>query len=136
MHAELVREGKLRELAAWEKFDVYTQRNECQVSKKVARTRRVFTWKTVDGKKCVKASLVAKVFQDPGLREGLVDTSGCVSLRSSHFRVISFGAIERWGIRSLDIKNAFLQADGFGRDVFSHAPDEWDPSCRERVWTL
>ena len=36
MHAELVREGKLRELAAWGKFDVYTQRKKCQVSKKAA----------------------------------------------------------------------------------------------------
>ena len=34
-----------------------------------------------EGKKCAKANLAAKGFQGPNLKEGLVDTSGCVSLR-------------------------------------------------------
>ena len=37
MHADLVREGKLRGLAAWGKFDVYMQRNACHASKKVVQ---------------------------------------------------------------------------------------------------
>ena len=72
----------------------------------------------VDGIKKVKARLVAKGFQDPDLTEGLVDTSGCVSLRSSHLQVASLSALNKWKIWSLDIKNAFLQADGFDRVVF------------------
>ena len=86
------------------------------------------------GKKCVKARLVAKGFQDPDLKEGLVDTSGCVSLRSSHLQLVSLSAIRKWELWSLDIKNAFLQADGFDRDVFLHAPAEWGPTCTTRVW--
>ena len=136
MQAELVRERKLRELAAWGKFDVYTQRNECQVSKKVVQRRLVSTWKMVDGKMCVKARLVAKGFQDPDLQEERVDTSGCLRLRSSRLRVFFIIAIKKWGIWGVDIKIAFLQADGFVRDVFLHAPGEWDPLCRERVWDL
>ena len=67
MHADLVREGKLRELAAWGKFDVYAQRNACHFSKKAAQTRWVLTRKMVDGEKCVKARVAAKGVQDPDL---------------------------------------------------------------------
>ena len=77
-----------------------------------------------DGKKCVKARLVAKGFQDPDLEEGLVDTSGRVSLRSPRLQVVSLSAMRKWKLRSLDIKIAFLQAGGFDRDVFLHAPME------------
>ena len=57
-------------------------------------------------------------------------------LRSSHLQVISLRAIRKWKLRSIDIKNAFLQADGFERDVFSHAPKEWGPPCKQRAWRL
>ena len=58
----------------------------------------------MDGIKKVEARLVAKGFQDPDLTEGLVDTSGCVSLRSSHLQVASLSALNKWKIWSLDIK--------------------------------
>ena len=67
-HADLVREGKLRELAAWKKYDVPTQRDQCQVSKQVVQARWVLTWKMVDGRRCVEARPVAKGFQDPDSR--------------------------------------------------------------------
>ena len=86
-----------------------------------------------DGIKKGKARLVAKGFQDPDLAEGLVDTSGCVSLRSSHLQVASLSALNKWKIWSLDIKNAFLQADGFGRVVFLQAPEAWNPGTECRV---
>ena len=66
----------------------------------------------------MRARIAAKGFQDPDLKEGLVETSGCVSLRSSHLQVVSLSAIRQWRLRSLDGKNAFLQSDGFGRFGF------------------
>ena len=75
-----------------------------------------------------------KRFQDPDLKDGLVETSGCVSLRSSHLQVISLSALQQRTLRSLDIKNAFLQADGFERDAFLHAPTEWGPPCTNKAW--
>ena len=81
----------------------------------------------------MKARLVAKGFQGPDLKAGLVDTSGCASLRSSHPQVVSLRAIRQWKVWSLDIKNAFLLADGFARGVFLHAPTEWGPPCKKRV---
>ena len=57
-----------------------------------------------DAKKCVKAKLVAKDHEDPDLQEGIVETSGRVSLRSSNLQVISLRAIKIWNLRSLDIE--------------------------------
>ena len=79
------------------------------------------------GKTCAKASLVAKGYQDPDLQEGIVDTSWCVGLWSSHLQLISSRAIQEWNLWSLDIKNAFLQADGFARGVLLQIPVEWEP---------
>ena len=90
-------------------------------------TRWVLTWKMVEGVKTVKARLVATGYQDPDLKNGLVETSGCVSPRSSHLQVVSLAALRGRRLWSLDIKNAFLQADGFGRDVFIQSPPVWLP---------
>ena len=128
MRADLVNEGEKRELEAWGKLDVFSPHSACAVQKQLVQTRWVLTWKIVEGKKRVTARLVAKGFQDPDLKDGLVETSGCVGLRSSHLQVISPSAIRQRKLWSLDIKNAFLRADGFDRDVFLHAPEEWDPS--------
>ena len=84
-------------------------------SKDLAGTRWVLTWKEVDGVKTVKARLVAKGYQDPDLRDGNVDIAGRVSRRSSHSQLISLGALKTLPHWSLDSKNAFPRADGFGR---------------------
>ena len=75
------------DLAAWGMFDA------CKVQKQIVQTRWVLTWEMAEGKKRVKASLVAKGFQDPDLKDGLVESPGCVSLSSSHLQVISLSAI-------------------------------------------
>ena len=56
----------------------------------------VLTWGMVEGEKCVKARLAAKGFQDPDMKDGLVETSRCASLHSSHLQVISLIAIRNW----------------------------------------
>ena len=42
-------------------------------------------------KESAEASLAGRGNQDPDLREGALDTPGCVSLRSSRLQVISLG---------------------------------------------
>ena len=130
--AALVHEGKRQELEAWEKFEVFLPLHECKVQKQMVDTRWVTTWKMVGCKTCAKVCMVATGLQDPGLKDGLVNTSGCFSLRSSHLPVISLSAIRNWKSWSLGIKNAFFQADGFERNVFLHAPSEWYPPCQKK----
>ena len=124
--------AKTRELDAWGKFQVFSPVLSGKVTKDVVDTRWVLTWKDLEGKRTVKARLVARGFQDPDLVEGLVDASSCVSLRSSHLQVISLSALKKWKLWSLDIKNAFLQADPFPRGVYLHAPCEWCPRAHSR----
>ena len=123
-------------MEAWGKFEAFLPLHECKVQKQMADTRWVLTWEMVEGEICVEARLAAKGFQDPNLKDGLVETSGCVSLRSSHHQVISLNAIRNWELWSLGIKNAFLQAGEFERDVFLHSPSEWDPPCEKRARKL
>ena len=81
MRADLANEGKRRELAARDKFDVSSPLRACKVQTQIVQTRWVLTRKMVEGKKCVKARLVAEGFQHLDLKDGLVETSGCVSIR-------------------------------------------------------
>ena len=50
--------------------------------------------------------------------------------------VVSLNALRKWKLWSLDVKEASSRADRFDRDVFLHAPEEWDPACSTRVWEL
>ena len=88
------------------KFDVFSLNSACRAQKQIVQTRWV---STSEGQKFAEARLVAKGFQDPDLAEGLVETSGCVGLRSSHLQVVSLSAIRQWKLWSLDVKDAFLQ---------------------------
>ena len=56
------------------------------------------TRKMVIRVKNVKAGVVTNGLQDPDLKEEIVDTSGCVSLRPSHLRATSPSARANWGI--------------------------------------
>ena len=66
-----------------------------------------------DGKKDVKVRLVANGRQDPDLDDGLVGTSGSVSLSVSHLQVLSLGAFKKWETWSPDIRNAFRKRMAF-----------------------
>ena len=96
----------------------------------------MLTWGEVDGEETVKALLAAKRYQDPDLPIGNVDIAGCASRRSPHLQAISVGALMKWPLRSPDSKNAFLQADGFDREVSRRAPSEWNSKDTRRVWKL
>ena len=128
--------ARTRDLDSWTQFKVYSPMEPGKCNKGGVGPRWVLTWKMVEGVKTVKARLAAKSHQEPALRDGLVGTSGCVSLRSSHLQVISLAALRGWRLWNLGIKNASLEADGFGRDVFIQSPPEWFSGDSRRVWTM
>ena len=67
---------------------------------------------------------------------GNVNTTGRARRRSFHMQLISLGALKKWPLCSLDIKNAFLRAAGFDREVYLRAPCEWDSKDDRQVWKL
>ena len=127
MHGDLVRAAKEREPAAWKQSRVSEPVAGSTPCKAIVDTRCVLIWKMVESRKDVKARLVAKRYQAPGLNNFLAGTSGCASLRSSHLRARFSGALQKCEISSPDFKNAFFQADEFQREVWLRAPVEWDP---------
>ena len=76
----------------------------------------------VDGDRCVEAWLMDKGLQGPKLKSGLVATSGYVSHPSSHLQEASLSALEKWELRSLDIRNAFLRAGNSNCEVNLRSP--------------
>ena len=60
-------------------------------------------------------------------------TSGRVCSRSSDPQVISLGALAKWKMWSLDIRGAFLEADGLGPEIHLRAPDDCGPSNANRI---
>ena len=50
MHADLANEGKRRELAAWDKFDVFSPLSGGKVRKQIVQTRWVITWEMAEAK--------------------------------------------------------------------------------------
>ena len=88
--------AKIRELDARSQFKVYSPIEPGKCDTAVVGTRWAFTWPMVDGVTTVKARLVARGFQDPGLKGGLVETSGTVSPRPSHLQVIPLAALRGW----------------------------------------
>ena len=96
----------------------------------------LLTWKVIEGKTSVKARSAVKGFVDTDLQPDPGETAGCVSLRPSHFQLVSLCAVAEWEIWILDIRNACLQADSHHRDVYVRAPPEWVPFYRIRAWKL
>ena len=95
-----------------EKFKLFKPVTDSALSTSVADTRRVLTWNMARGQEDAKDCLAAKVYQDPDLKDGSVEVSGCASLRSSHLQIIPLDAREKWKLGSLGAKNAYPQADG------------------------
>ena len=69
-----------------------------------------------EGGKTSEARLEAKGLQDPDQDLGISEPS------LAAFSGYLPHCFEKWKLRSLDIGNAFVQADGFTRNVISHAP--------------
>ena len=65
---------------------------------------------------------------------GLVETSGCVSLRPPHFPVASMRAAKKWSLWSLDVGSAFFQPGNFDREVYLRAPPGWGLKGPRSLW--
>ena len=134
LRGDMARGAEVEELDARNQFKVFERFKKGDISKAVVRSRLAVLLKIAGGRSCVKARLAAKGCRRPDLKDGpdLKD----VSLPSPHLQVISPGAIKKWGIWRLDIKNALRQADGLDWDTCFRALPEWDSSDARRTRKL
>ena len=95
--------AKERELNNWKKNDVYEVLP--YTGQKCVSTRWVFTEKFIDGKKAVKARLVARGFEEETNFQ--VDSPTCSkeALRLASTLMMTKG----WKCNSIDVRAAFLQ---------------------------
>ena len=128
-YALLARAAQDREPAAGEKFDAISRTAHADIRKTIVGARWILFWEDIGGGPSVKGRSVVEGSQDKDLQEGLVETAGCVSFRSSHLQLLSL----RQANLGLGKKNACLQSDSSRRDVSLHAPPEWGPQCSMRT---
>lgn len=123
-----VRVAKEKEMDSWVKNDVFEEvedRGQDRLS-----MRWVITEKIKDGEPVIKARLVARGFEED-LGDNRTDSPTCTkeSLRMTMCLI----AAEGWECRTIDIKAAFLQGQGIGRDVWLRPPPEF---FRGYIWKL
>ena len=121
--------AKEMELESWKNFNVYKEvRNEGQ---KAISVRWVITEKDGLDDKRIKARLVARGFEE---KEEIKSDSPTVSKEVLRTFITICSSME-WSANSIDIKAAFLQSEGIGRDVYLVPPTE--AKCDENIlWKL
>ena len=80
----------------------------------------VLTEKTVDGKKCIKARLVAR----GNLEKEKVQADSPTGGRDSLFVTLAISASKGWTPKTSDVKNAFLQGQAIKRELFLQPPPD------------
>ena len=122
-----IEEAKSRELNGWKEREVYDEVND--EGQSCIDVRWVVTPKLIDGKLSTKARLVAKGFQE--VQDFRTDSPTCAreSLRLMTCIVASY----KWQIKSIDVKQAFLQGRNLERNVLLRPPPE---ACTNKLWQL
>ena len=87
--------AKVRELAVWEQFKVFSPGRLGTQSKDLVDLRWALTWEDVDGEKTVKARVALKSNRDLDLRDGNVEIAGCASRRSFHLQLTYLCTLEK-----------------------------------------
>ena len=80
--APMALEVKVKELPAWEKFEVFHPVGHCAPTVPVVDSRWVLTGIEVDGRAAVHARSAANGVENPDGRKRLFEEEGCVSSRS------------------------------------------------------
>ena len=124
----LISEAKEKELNNWKKNNVYEV--QPYIGQNCISTRWVFTEKFIDGRKVVKARLVARGFEEETSFQ--VDSPTCSkeALRLASTLMVT----NNWNCNSIDVRAAFLQGKQLERDVFIEPPPEIEDE--KVVWKL
>ena len=118
MASNSVHTAKRTELENWKSFSVYEEIPD--EGQSTINTRLVVTEKFSDGKKIVKARLVACGFEE-NLETRADSPMACKESLRLFLAVISTMA---WEAKTIDIKAAFLQSNEIEREVILKPPKE------------
>ena len=125
-----VKDAKHREIENLMKFNVFEEVEDCGQPR--IGSRWVVTQKEKkDGQKTdIKGRIVAKGFQE----EDKPQSDSPTLLRESLKMYFAVAANEKFNIRSLDIRAAFLQAKGLNREIYMEPPK--DIKNEGKIWKL
>ena len=113
-----VHTAKCKELENWKSFDVYEEIQD--EGQSTTNTHWVVTEKSSDGKKIVKARLVAR-----GFEENLETRSDSPTECEESLRLfLAVTSTMAWEAKTIDIKAAFLQGNEIKREVILKPPKE------------
>ena len=120
--------AKMKELNNLKLHKVYEQVEDSDVNK--IETTWIITESWKKGIKETKARLVARGFQEKQIQQRK-DSPTC--LKASLRLIFCIAATEKWSVKILDIKSAFLQGQPIQRDVFLKPPKE---AGETGIWKL
>ena len=125
-----VLEAKMKEIENLKSHNIFTEVPREENKERTIGSRWVITEKFKDGEKVTKARLVAKGFQE----ETDLKRDSPTCLKENLRIVVAIAASEKWKIKSLDIKSAFLQGKEIEREVYLIPPPE--ASDGRTLWKL
>jgi hypothetical protein len=123
-----VLEAKLKELRSWEENKVYEE--EKDRGQKTISIRWIITEKIKEGKRCCKARLVARGFEE---KMGDLSTDAPTCAPEILKLCLSIMIMRGWQCQSIDIKTAYLQGDHINRMLYIKPPME---SGSDGIWRL
>lgn len=122
-------DAKKKELENMKVHEVY----ECvpDMGQKCISARWVITEKSMNGKKIMKAHLVARGYEEDS--HNLKTDSPTCSHEAMHL-VLLTALVMMWQVETLDFTSAFLQGNMLEREVFLRPPSDVCPESQ--VWKL
>ena len=128
-HNVEILEAKQTELNSWIKYNVYEEVEDR--GQNVVSVRWIISQKFKDNEMKYKARLVARRFEVDNLNSIRKDSP---TYCKDNFRLtLSIIISNKWTVRSVDVKSAFLQGKGIDRDVYLKPPKELGT---KKLWKL
>ena len=122
--------AKKKEINNLKEHNVYEEVNNTRKERCIS-ARWILTEKYVDGKKIVKARLVARGFEEDS---SMMTKDSPTCTKESLRIVFTAAATQKWKMQALDISSAFLQGNKIQRDVYILPPK--DVRTDGVVWKL
>ena len=109
-HWPLVQTAIRKEVKSWHELGTFKMRRRSEL-RNILDSRWVFKWKSVEGRRIIKARLTVRGFKDVQ-QEGMSTYAGTASRWAQKF-LLSIAAQHSWRLKSADVGAAFLKGITF-----------------------